>query len=190
MRRNQNQMCSFALEVTGLNLLMLKRTLGVSLLSTVCLWSGLAFPQGARAAAPDYSCYMQLGSRQVVDLTRSICGFHADKAAKSAASNAAYLNAIKKLVGSDVRTLNLIDENPGLMLAAAQNYCAARESGISEQQYMESQYKDLMSTISEPEMMNGNRNSEQMRQYETALMANGIATELAPKHFCPNVTRH
>ena len=169
---------------------MLKRTVGISLFSTICLLSGLALPSAARAAAPDYSCYVQIGSRPVVDLTRSVCGFQVDKAAKSAATATAYLNAIKKLVGSDVRTLSLIDENPSLMLAAAQNYCAARESGISEQQYMEAQYKELMSTMSEPALMNGNNsNSEQMRQYETALMANGIATELAPKHFCPNVTR-
>jgi hypothetical protein len=164
---------------------MLKRALGVSLFSTVCLLSGLTFPLAARAATPDYSCYMQIGTKQVVDLTRSVCGFHAEKAAKSAAANAAYLKAVKKLIGSDQRTLNLINENSGLMVAAAQNYCAARLSGISDQQYMELQYQELMSTTPELAMMNGN--SERMQQYETTLMANGIASQLASKHFCPSV---
>jgi hypothetical protein len=166
---------------------MLKRTLGLSLFSTVCLWSGLVLPNSVQAAVPDYSCFMQIGSRPVVDLTRSVCGFSADRAAKSAVTDTAYLNAIKKLVGQDIRTLSLIDDNQGLMVAAAQNYCAARESGMSEQQYMESKYKELMSTVSDPAMMNGD--SEQMKQYETALMANGIAAELAPKHYCPSIAR-
>jgi hypothetical protein len=163
---------------------MLKRALGFSLMATVGLLS-VAVP-GAQAAAPDYSCYMELGSSRVVDLTRSVCGFSADKAAKSAATDAAYIQAVKKLIGSDRRTLEMIDTNPGLLVAAAQNYCSARESGMSEQQYMESLYKDLISSSSGADM---GRNSEQSQLYEATFMANGLAAELAPKHYCPSVKR-
>lgn len=97
------------------------------------------------------------------------------------------MSLVKKLAGSDERILNLIDNNPELIIAAAQNYCAARESGISEQQYMESQYKELTSTLSESSVVNGN--PEQVKQYETMFMATPIAVELAPNYYCPGVTR-
>ena len=52
---------------------------------------------------------------------------------------------------------------------------------------MESQYKGLMSTLSESSIVNGD--SEQVKQYEMTLMATPIAIELAPNHYCPGVTR-
>ena len=166
---------------------MLKRTLRVLLFSTVCLLSRLTLPNAAQAATPDYTCYIQIGLTRVVDLTRSVCKFHPEKVAEAAAANAVYLSSVKKLVGSDERILSLIDNNPELIIAAAQNYCAARELGISEQQYVELQYKELMSTLSESSMVNGD--SQQVRQYETTFMATPIAVELAPNYYCPGVTR-
>ena len=162
---------------------MLKCVLGVSLFSTVCLLFELILPSAVRAATPDYTCYMQIGSTKVVDLTRSVCRFHFEKVAKAAAANAAYLNSVKKLVGSDERILRVIDSNPELMIAAAQNYCAARRSGMSEQQYMESQHEELMSTLSETSTMDDN--SKQMKQYETTFMATAVAAEFASNHYCP-----
>lgn len=162
---------------------MLKHTLEVFLVSAICL----TLPNTARSATPDYTCYIQFGSTQVVDLTRSVCRFHPEKVAKAAAANAAYLSSVKKLVRSNDSFLSLIDGNPELIAAAAQNYCAARESGMSEQQYMESQHEEVMSALSEPSSVNGN--SEQVKQYETTFMATALAVELAPNHYCPGAIR-
>ena len=162
---------------------MLKRTLRVFFVSAVCLTSSNA----AWSAPPDYTCYIQIDSRQIVDLTRSVCRFDPERVTEAAAANAVYLSSVKKLVSSDERILNLIDNNPEFLISAAQNYCAARGLGISEQQYMESQYEGLRSTLSESSMVNGD--SEQVKQYEMTLMATPIAIELAPNHYCPGVTR-
>ena len=157
---------------------MLKRVWGVSLFSTVCLWSGMTLLSAAQAATPDYSCYMQVGSSQVVDLTRSVCGFSSGKFATSAAMNSAYLNAAKKLVGQDERAIDLINGNPEVMIAAAQSYCTAREAGVSDQQFVESQYQELAKTTSESAGVTNDQ------QYETVYMASAMAVELAPKHYC------
>ena len=162
---------------------MLKRTLEVFLFSAVCLTS----PSAARSATPDYTCYIQIGSTRVVDLTRSVCRFDSEKVAKAAADNAVYLSLVKRLVESNDSFLELIDSNPKLIIAAAQNYCAARQSGVSEQQYMESQHEELMSTLSETSTMDGN--SEQIRQYETTFMATAVAAEFASNHYCPDAIR-
>ena len=164
---------------------MLKHTLKVSLVSVVCLLSGLTSPNAARSMAPDYTCYIQIGLTQIVDLTRSVCRFQPEKVAKAVADNAAYLNSVKKLVQSDDSFLSLIDSKPELVVAAAQNYCAARESGMSEQQYMELQHEELMTTSSQPSTMDDN--SEQMKQYEAMFTATAVAVEFAPKHYCPGV---
>lgn len=114
---------------------MLKHTLGVSLVSVICLLSELTSPNAAWAATPDYICYIQIGSGQVFDLTHTVCRSHSKKAAAPAADNAVYLSSVKKLVEANDTFLGLIDSNPKLIIAAAQNYCAARRSGMSEQQY-------------------------------------------------------
>ena len=165
---------------------MLKRTLGVSLISTACLLFGLTSPNAAQAAPPDYICYMQIGS-QIVDLTRSVCKFDAKKVARTAAANAAYLSSVKELLKSKDNFLELINSNPELVVVAAQNYCAARQSGVSEQQYVESQREELMrmSTLSETSLTDDD--SKQMKQYETAFMATTVAVEFAPKYYCPGV---
>lgn len=164
---------------------MLKHTLKVSLVSMVCLLSGLTSPNAARSMAPDYTCYIQIGLTQIVDLTRSVCRFQPEKVAKAAADNAAYLSSVKKFVQSNDSFLSLIDSNPELVVAAAQNYCAARELGMSEQQYMELQHEELMTTSSQPSTMDDN--SEQMKQYEAMFMATAVAVEFAPKHHCRGV---
>ena len=161
---------------------MLKRTLRVFFVSAICLTS----PNAARSATPDYTCYIQIGSTRVVDLTRSVCRFDSEKVAKAAADNAVYLSSVKRLVESNDSFLELIDSNPKLIIAAAQNYCAARRSGMSEQQYMESQHEELMSTLSETATIDGN--SEQMKQYETTFMATAVAAEFASNHYCPGAT--
>ena len=166
---------------------MLKQALGVSLVSAICLLSGLILPNAAWAGTPDYICYIQIGSGQVVDLTHTVCKSHFEKAAEPAADNAVYLSSVEKLVESNDNFLGLIDSNPELIIAAAQNYCVARRSGMSEQQYMESQHEELMSTLSESSTEDDN--SEQMKQYETAFMATAVAVEFAPSHYCPGVIR-
>ena len=167
---------------------MLKHSLKVSLVYTACLLFGLTSPNAAQAAPPDYVCYMQIGS-QIVDLTRSVCKFDAKKVARTAAANAAYLSSVKELLKSKDKFLfiELIDSNPELIIAAAQNYCAARRSGMSEQQYMESQHEELMSTGSETSTMDSN--SEQIKQYETTFMATAVAVEFASNYYCPGAIR-
>ena len=166
---------------------MLKYTLKVSLVSVVCLLPGLTSPNAARSMVPDYTCYIQIGLTQIVDLTRSVCRFQPEKVSKAVADNAAYLSSVKKLVQSDNSFLSLIDSNPELVVAAAQNYCAARESGMSEQQYMELQHEEqLMTTSSQPSTMD---DSEQIKQYEAMFAATAVAVEFAPKHYCPGVVR-
>ena len=104
--------------------------------------------------------------------------------AKVASDNAVYLSSVKKLAESNDSFLGLIDSNPELIIAAAQNYCAARRAEMSEQQYMESQHEEWMSALSETSTMDGN--SEQMKQYETTFMATAVAVEFAPSHYCPD----
>lgn len=162
---------------------MLRRTLRVFFVSAICLTS----PNAARAAIPDYTCYIQVDSTQVVDLTRSVCRFDSEKVAKAAANNAVYLSSVKRFVESNDSFLELVDSNPKLIIASAQNYCAARRSGMSEQQYMESQHEELMSTLSETSTIDGS--SEQMKQYETTLMATAVAVEFASNHYCPDAIR-
>jgi hypothetical protein len=162
---------------------MLKHTLKVSLVSVVCLLSGLTSPKAAWAEAPDYICYIQIDSTQIVDLTRSVCMFDSKELAKAAANNAVYLGSVKKLVESNDSFVELIDSNPKLIIAAAQNYCAARRSGMSEQQYMESQHEELMSTLSETATIDGN--SEQMKQYETTFMATAVPPNLRQTTTAP-----
>jgi hypothetical protein len=166
---------------------MLKNVLKASVLSAVCLLSGLANAPAATAMTPDYSCYMQIGSKRVVDLTKSVCGFYPEKAAKAAATDAAYLKAIKKLVNGDTRVTDLMANNPGLFTQAAQEYCAIRQSGVSEQQFFESRYREIMLQAGEPNL--ANPSSEQMQQYENLMMASSIAVQLAPPHYCPNLNR-
>ena len=162
---------------------MLKRTLKVFLFSVVCLTS----PNAARSATPDYFCYIQIDSTRIVDLTRSVCRFDSEKVAKAAADNAAYLSSVKKLMASNDSFLELIDSNSNLIIAAAQNYCAARRSGISEQQYMESQHEELMGTLPETSTMDSN--SEQIKQYETTFMATAVAVKFASNYYCPGAIR-
>ena len=159
---------------------MLKRTLKVFFVSAICLTS----PNSTRAETPDYTCYIQVGSTQVIDLTRSVCKFDFEKVAKVASDNAVYLSSVKKLAESNDSFLGLIDSNPELIIAAAQNYCAARRAEMSEQQYMESQHEEWMSALSGTSTMDGN--SEQMKQYETTFMATAVAVEFAPSHYCPD----
>ena len=166
---------------------MLKRTLRASFFSGFCLLFGLTLHSVSQAANPDYTCYMQIGSTKVVDLTRSVCRFRPEEMTKTAAANAAYLNSVKKLVGSDERILGLIDDNPGLIIAAAENYCVDRESGILAQQHLEPLYRELMSASSQSSVIDGN--SEQVKQYETTFMATALAVDFAPDYYCLRVTR-
>ncbi|MCY7279142.1 MAG: hypothetical protein LH702_36745 [Phormidesmis sp. CAN_BIN44] len=84
----------------------------------------------AAATNPDYGCYMQTGSRQIVDLTRSVCGFNAVQAAKDAKKDAAYLAAARKLLRQysygNSSVTQLIDTNPELLTTTARDYCQAR----------------------------------------------------------------
>lgn len=166
---------------------MLKHTLGVSLVSVICFLFELTLPNAAWAATPDYTCYIQIGSGQVVDLTHTVCRSHSEKAAEPPADNAVYLSSVKKLVKANDTFLELIDSNPELIIAAAQNYCAARRSGMSEQQYVELQHEELISTLSESSTVDDN--SEKMKQYQTRFRATAVAVEFAPSHYCPGIIR-
>ena len=80
---------------------MLKHTLGVSLVSVICLLSELTSPNAAWAATPDYICYIQIGSGQVFDLTHTVCRSHSKKAAAPAADNAVFRGVVGSMQGEE-----------------------------------------------------------------------------------------
>lgn len=152
----------------------------------------LALP--AAATNPDYGCYMQTGSRQIVDLTRSVCGFNAAQAAKDAKKDAAYLIAVKKLLGQDFggndALTKLVETNPDLLTTAARDYCQARQSGKSEEEIMENTYRASMESL---EMAGSNvttrQEAEQLqRQMEAKVAPIELARTLASQHYCPTLS--
>lgn len=147
----------------------------------------------AAATNPDYGCYIQTGSRQIVDLTRSVCGFNAVQAAKDAKKDAAYLSAVRTLLrqdyGGNTSLTNLVKTNPELLTAAARDYCQARQNGKSDEEVMETTYRETMAS---PRMADSNPTTRQeaeqlQRQMEAKLVPTQLALSLASKHYCPNL---
>lgn len=140
-----------------------------------------------------YGCYIQTGSRQIVDLTRSVCGFNAVQAAKDAKKDAAYLSAVRTLLrqdyGGNTSLTNLVKTNPELLTAAARDYCQARQNGKSDEEIMETTYRETMES---PRMADSNPTTRQeaeqlQRQMEAKLVPTQLALSLASKHYCPNL---
>ena len=146
------------------------------------------------SAASDYGCYMQTGSKRIVDLTRSVCGFNPVQAAKDAKKDTAYLKAIRKMVGSNrygKTFTSLIEANPELLTSAARNYCRARQSGKSDEEIMQSTYQDAVDATG-IEMNNyspkNRREAERLQQQmEMAVIPTQLAMSLASQHYCLQV---
>jgi hypothetical protein len=173
-------------ELTLISIFMLKILLGVS---AIALFSSLTFQ--ASAKQPDYDCYMQTGSRQIIDLTRSVCGFNAEKASKAAKQDAAYLADLKKMIKgqADSSLIEMVESDPALFLGAAKDYCEARQSGISEGQFLERQYRQAIESQGASLSSSTNRPEYEQKQQELQLkfIALSTATSLAPQHYCPQV---
>ncbi|KAM3093763.1 hypothetical protein ACKFKG_18610 [Phormidesmis sp. 146-35] len=165
---------------------MLKIFLGVSAIAAVAL-----LPFQASAKQPDYDCYMQTNSKQIIDLTRSVCGFNAEKASKAVKQDAAYLADIRKMMKgqADPTLIAMVETNPSLFLEAATTYCEARQSGISEGQFMERQYMQAYESLEAYSPAGANRQEyeQSQQQFQLKLVSLSIATSLAPKHYCPQV---
>ncbi len=165
---------------------MLKLFLGVSAIAALSL-----LPFQASAKQPDFDCYIETGSKQVIDLTRSVCGFNAEKVSKAAKQDNAYLADIRKMMKgqTDSSLIEMVEANPSLFLEAASNYCEALQSGISEGQFMERQYRQAMEFQETSISSSENRQEYEQRQqeFQLKLVALSIATSLAPKHYCPQV---
>jgi hypothetical protein len=128
----------------------------------------------APAQPPDYPCYVQLRSRSVVNLT-PICGIPARDRQEMAKLND-YLAAIRALAPGDQRLLDLVNRQPGLLLAAAQEYCAARASGVSRQQFLESKYAAILEVP-----------VAQREALQTGMQASSLAAGLAANVYCPGL---
>jgi|GEM_PF-797419 len=153
----------------------------------------LALPAAA-ATNPDYGCYMQTGSKQIIDLTRSVCGFNAAQAAKDAKKDTSYLAAVKKLLGQDSggndSLTKLVETNPDLLTTAARDYCQARQGGKSEEEIMENTYRESMESL---EIAGSNvttrQGAEQLqRQMEAKIAPIELARSLASQHYCPTLS--
>ena len=141
---------------------------------------------------------MQTGSKQIVDLTRSVCGFNATQAAKDAKKDAAYLSAIRKMVGKSSNSYvsssfkNLIEANPEVLTSAARNYCQARQSGKSDEEIMQNTYRDTVDSLGvEMETYRPKNRQEAERlqqQMEAAVIPLQFAMSLAPQHYCPQLS--
>jgi hypothetical protein len=166
----------------------MKTLLGVSTLAALSL---LTAQVSVAAREPDYSCYMQIGSRRVVDLTRSICRFNADEAAKAAKRDAAYLAAIQKVMQNQSEPwLNkLATNNADLLTGAAREFCEARQAGQSTNQFMERKYTEIMRSEVEFSTTGRDRAAWEQRQqdYQIRMVALSLATAFAPQHYCPEI---
>ena len=171
---------------------MFKILIGISALSIA---STLLITQPASAAS-DYGCYMQTGSKRIVDLTRSVCGFNATQAAKDAKKDTAYLSAIRKMVGKSSHVSSsfkgLIEANPEVLTSAARNYCQARQSGQSDEEIMQNTYRNTVDSLGiemETYRPRNRQEGEQLqRQMEAAVIPIQFAMSLAPQHYCPQVS--
>ena len=171
---------------------MFKILIGIS----VSIASSLLITPPASAAS-DYGCYMQTGSKRTVDLTRSVCGFNAQQAAKDYTKDTAYLKAVRKMLqqssyGSS-SLKNLVEANPEALTSAARDYCQARQSGKSDNEIMENTYRNAMdSTGMEMETYSprNRREAERLqKQIEVAVIPTQLAMSLASQHYCPQVSR-
>ncbi len=167
---------------------MLKILIGSAL--SIASSSLLTLPVSA-ATNPDYECYMQTVSKQVIDLTRSVCGFNAVQAAKDAKKDVAYLAAVKKILGQDSYGNNtltkLVENSPDLLTAAAKDYCQARQVGKSEEEIMENTYRESMQFLETASSnVTTRQEAEQLeRQMEAKLAPTQLAMSLAPQYYCP-----
>ncbi len=159
--------------------------------SALSISSSLLTLSASAASNPDYACYMQIGSRQIIDLTRSVCGFNAAQAAKDAKQDVAYLASVRKLLGQDSDGNNsltkLVEANPDLLTTTARDYCQARQSGKSEEEIMENTYRESIESL---EMASSNATTRQeaeqlQRQMEAKLAPIELARSLASQHYCP-----
>ncbi len=136
---------------------------------------------------------MEIGSKRVVDLTRSICGFNAEQAAKDYQKDSAYLKAIRKVLQQNSygsrSVKNLVEANPGALTSAARNYCQARQSGKSDSEIMENTYRDAADSIGMETRNPKNRQEAErlQQQMEDAIVPTQIAMSLASQHYCPQV---
>ena len=148
------------------------------------------------SAASDYGCYVQTGSKRIVDLTRSVCGFNSVQAAKDAKKDTAYLSAIRKMVGQSSYISssfkNLIEANPEVLTSAARNYCRARQSGKSDEEIMQNTYRNTVDSLGvemETYRPKNRQEAERLqRQMEAAVIPIQFAMSLAPQHYCPQVS--
>ncbi|MCU0551558.1 MAG: hypothetical protein MUC48_19620 [Leptolyngbya sp. Prado105] len=160
---------------------MLKTQFIAGLIAFTPLLASSAF-----ARQPDHGCYMRTSSGQVINLSSSICKFDLDE--KFAKQDIAYLAAIKQMMGShsDRWMTDALAKNPSLFTAAAREYCQARQSGVSDQQYMEEKYQAVMDSRS-ANPPQSREEHEQQQAYQAQLVPVSIAMSLAPQHYCPEV---
>jgi hypothetical protein len=137
------------------------------------------------AKSPDHTCYIKTRNNQIIDLTRSVCGFDAQQSAKDAKQDAAFLADAAKFMqnsGAPAEYQQIFQNNPGLFVSEARNYCQARLSGMTDNQIMEQKYRQISES-------SRNSSGGYSRQMEISMMAAGLASQIAPKHYCPKIAR-
>jgi hypothetical protein len=158
---------------------MLRRLAWVSLVSVSAI--AISILPASASKSPDHTCYIKTRNNQIIDLTRSVCGFDAQQTAKDNKQDAAFLADAAKLIknsGAPSEYQQLLQANPGVFVSEARSYCQARLSGMTDNQIMEQRYRQM------------SQNSGAMsRQMELSLMAAGMASQIAPKHYCPKIAR-
>ncbi|BAU11650.1 hypothetical protein LEP3755_21520 [Leptolyngbya sp. NIES-3755] len=145
------------------------------------------FTTSVSARQPDHGCYLQTSSGQIINLSQSVCQFDLGDFTKQ---DAAYLSAVRRMMeGYDEPWMTeMVANNPGAFTAAAREYCEARRSGVSQQQFMESRYRSvLQSQASVSSARSEAEFEEQQRSYQAKLLPVSIAMSLAPQHYCSEV---
>lgn len=155
------------------------------IVSSIAVSAFFAFPAFARQ--PDHGCYMQTSSGQIVNLSRSVCRF--DSGDASASQDAAYLAAIKKMMGEQAEPwmLEMLANNPNSFTTSAREYCQARQSGVSDSQFIDRKYQALLESLSSA--ANEKDHEQQNREYYAKLMPYSLAASFASEHYCPTVAQ-
>ncbi|MCY7322033.1 MAG: hypothetical protein LH660_09620 [Phormidesmis sp. CAN_BIN36] len=80
-----------------------------------------------------------------------------------------------------------VDRNPDIWVNAARSYCAARQSGKTNDQVMNEQYQEFSQMMQS--RVEVNPTTQLSQDLETSMAAMSIAVQLAPEQYCPNVNQ-
>ncbi|MBD2076423.1 hypothetical protein H6F86_21560 [Phormidium sp. FACHB-592] len=138
---------------------------------------------------PSPICYIRLTSGRLIDLTSMCASGYPSRKNTAYSNDDAYLKEVQKFLGSNSgksQAFQSLKSNPKLLTDAAKNYCNARLAGMSEQAIYDAKFKELEQSVqkSSPKKIS----SDIGQKFQTMMTATSVASRLASKVYCPNLT--